>query len=87
MIFEVFITFALGGCVFTPSEPERLNDLAEFITRYEVNAFISTPSVTRLISPTKAPTLKFVMIEGEPLAPSDIETWLSQPGVSFFNAY
>ncbi|KAF9873683.1 peptide synthetase [Colletotrichum karsti] len=87
MIFEIFITLTSGGCVCAPSESERMNDLSGYITRERVNALISTPSVTRLIVPAKVPTLKLVMVGGEPLAPSDIEAWLSQPGVSFVNAY
>ncbi|KAI8306363.1 Apicidin F synthase [Colletotrichum sp. SAR11_240] len=87
MIFEIFITLTSGGCVCAPSESERMNDLSGYITRERVNALISTPSVTRLLVPAKVPTLKLVMVGGEPLAPSDIEAWLSQPGVSFVNAY
>ncbi|KAF6836423.1 nonribosomal peptide [Colletotrichum plurivorum] len=87
MIFEIFITLTSGGCVCAPSESERMNDLSAYITKHEVNALISTPSVTRLINPANVPTLKLVMVGGEPLAPSDIEAWLSQPGVTFVNAY
>ncbi|KAI8256566.1 Apicidin F synthase [Colletotrichum sp. SAR11_239] len=87
MIFEIFITLTSGGCVCAPSESERMNDLSGYITRERVNALISTPSVTRLLVPAKVPTLKLIMVGGEPLAASDIEAWLSQPGVSFINAY
>ncbi|KAL0935879.1 nonribosomal peptide [Colletotrichum truncatum] len=87
MIFEIFITLTSGGCVCAPSESEKMNDLSGYITRQEVNTLISTPSVTRLIVPARVPTLKLVMVGGEPLAPSDIEAWLSQPGVSFANVY
>ncbi|OHW97892.1 nonribosomal peptide synthase [Colletotrichum incanum] len=87
MIFEIFITLSTGGCVCAPSESERMNDLSGYITREQVNTLISTPSVTRLLVPAKVPTLKLVMVGGEPLAPSDIEAWSSQPGVTFVNAY
>ncbi|KAK2062054.1 amino acid adenylation [Colletotrichum caudatum] len=87
MIFEIFITLTSGGCVCAPSESERMNNLSGYITREKVNAIISTPSVTRLLVPANVPTLKLVMVGGEPLAPSDIEGWLGQPGVSFVNAY
>ncbi|TDZ20817.1 Apicidin F synthase [Colletotrichum orbiculare MAFF 240422] len=87
MIFEIFVTLTAGGCVCVPSEKQRLNDLSGFINELQVNTLITTPSVTRLLSPAKVPSLSLLMVGGEPLAPSDIEAWISQPGVSFVNAY
>ncbi|KAK1590723.1 uncharacterized protein LY79DRAFT_632018 [Colletotrichum navitas] len=87
MLLEIFGTLISGGCVCTPSESERMNDISGYIRRENVNAILATPSVIRLIDPAEVPRLRFILWGGEQLARSDVEPWLSRPGVSLVNAY
>ncbi|KAK1967729.1 acetyl-CoA synthetase-like protein [Colletotrichum sublineola] len=87
MLLDIFATLISGGCVCTPSESERMNDVGGYIARENVTALFSTPSVIRLIDPAQVPSLKTILSLGEPLAQSDVEPWLGQPGICCINGY
>lgn len=82
---EIFTTFLLGGCVCVPDEKERLNDLAGAINRMGVTWTLITPSVASLIQPTSVPNLKTLVLGGEAMGPSHIETWAHN--LNLVNAY
>ncbi|OQE35316.1 hypothetical protein PENCOP_c013G00835 [Penicillium coprophilum] len=73
--FEALTTFIAGGCLCIPSEEMRKNDLSTAITELQVNAMFLTPTVSRLLTPDDIPTVKVMLLGGEPIMDSDIEFW------------
>ncbi|KAF2157224.1 acetyl-CoA synthetase-like protein [Myriangium duriaei CBS 260.36] len=64
-----------GGCICIPSEDERMNALTASINRMQVNTMIATPTVADLLDPKKVPLLEKIIVGGEPLTSSLIESW------------
>ncbi|KGO57435.1 Male sterility, NAD-binding [Penicillium expansum] len=75
--FEALTTFIAGGCLCIPSEEMRKNDLATAITKLQVNAMFLKPTVSRLLTPEDIPSVKIMLLGGEPILDSDIEFWNS----------
>lgn len=84
-IYEIFTTLANGGCVCVPSEHERINGLASFIRRHEVNWMLVTPSVINSLRPEELPSIKTVVLGGEAVTRDNVEIWASQK--QLINAY
>ncbi|KAJ5786775.1 uncharacterized protein N7503_011987 [Penicillium pulvis] len=82
---EIFITLMCGGCICIPSEDDRVNNLAQFINKYYVTSASLTPSLANLLSPESVPTLKMLVLGGEPMTEAHILTWARS--VQLFNAY
>ncbi|GKZ25564.1 nonribosomal peptide synthase [Aspergillus brasiliensis] len=70
---EIFTTLAHGGCICVPTEEDRLSDVPGCISRFAVNTAMLTPSVGRLLDPTALPTLKTLIMVGEPMSRLDVE--------------
>lgn len=85
-LLEIFTTLYAGGCLCIPSEHERMNDLQNYIRSNNVNSFMLTPSVGKLLVPREIPSISFAFFGGEPLTKSLIEAW-ARPGVRLLNAY
>ncbi|KAL4741425.1 hypothetical protein BDV11DRAFT_168207 [Aspergillus similis] len=83
-ILETIITLMAGGCVCTPSDDERMNDLAGAIRRMEANSISCTPSVISTLDPSSVPTLKTIFTGGEKLTEAQIMRWADR---RFYNAY
>jgi amino acid adenylation domain-containing protein len=84
-ISEVFSTLLYGGTVCVPSDTERLQQTAKFITAAKVNTALLTPSFVRTLSPAQVPTLTTLVVGGEAPAKDTLRTW--QPSVKLINAY
>uniref|UniRef100_A0A0B7KMI0 Carrier domain-containing protein n=1 Tax=Bionectria ochroleuca TaxID=29856 RepID=A0A0B7KMI0_BIOOC len=84
-IMEIFSTWLHGGCVCVPSEDNRITDLGRTMESMAVNTTLLTPSVARLLDPTKVPTLKTLILGAEAPRESDYERWRGLP--KLFNAY
>lgn len=75
-MLEVFYALTNGGCLCIPSENDRTTGLVEFIQREQVNFAAIAASAARLFRhPSEVPSLKMLMVGGEPLAPSDVALW------------
>lgn len=75
-MMEVFGALTSGGCLCIPSEDERTTDLAGFIQREHVNwAGVATSAARLLAHPSEVPSLKTMMVGGEPLSSNDVSTW------------
>ncbi|KAK2042435.1 acetyl-CoA synthetase-like protein [Colletotrichum somersetense] len=74
-VAEIFPVLAAGGCICTPSEEDRTGDLASFIRRACVNWAGWTPSYPSLVDPNMVPTLETLLLAGEPLTASVVDTW------------
>lgn len=65
----------VGACICVPSELDRLNDIPGFINKVDVNWALLTPSFANLISPEDVPGLKALVLVGEAMSTSHVETW------------
>ncbi|KAI5367209.1 putative alpha/beta hydrolase-1, AMP-dependent synthetase/ligase, Condensation domain, AMP-binding [Septoria linicola] len=72
---ETFGTLLTGGCLCIPSEHDRVDDIASFVRSSKANFAIFTPSFVGAIGPETVPSLKVLMMAGEPMTPETKETW------------
>lgn len=80
MIDEIFMTLHAGGCVCIPSEEDRANP-SKAIVDLEANTLCLTPTVSRLIAPNDVPSIKSIILWGEPVFSHDIAQWKHVPTV------
>ncbi|KAL7775607.1 hypothetical protein CFE70_009451 [Pyrenophora teres f. teres 0-1] len=83
---EVLTTLMHGGCVCIPSDEERLSELPNCVNRYQVNWLYLTSSIALLMKPRDLPSLKTLVVGGEAVHQSVIETW-AESHVDLINAY
>lgn len=81
----LFKVLCAGGCLCVPSEDERQNDLVGAINRSKANHVELTPSVARLLDPRELPTLKTLILSGEPVDLREFQHW--RPDVHIIVAY
>ena len=84
-LHDLFTTLIYGGCICIPNEQERLNDLPGSIRRLQVNMLPLTPSVASTIKPEDVPLVKKLVMFGEEVKASVLESWLGKAAI--FNAY
>ncbi|PYH49275.1 acetyl-CoA synthetase-like protein [Aspergillus saccharolyticus JOP 1030-1] len=84
-IGDMLVTLALGGCVCVPSETERINDLSGSIQRMHVNHACLTSTVALQLDPQEVPTLRRLVVGGEPMDESLVNKWADQ--VELVNIY
>lgn len=82
---DILFPLIFGGTICIPSDVERVNDLAGFISRHHVNCASLTPSVADVIDPSSAPSLEMLILGGEPMSPHHVATWAKK--VRLMNAY
>ncbi|PHH75682.1 hypothetical protein CDD82_4328 [Ophiocordyceps australis] len=78
-------SFLAGACVCVASQEQLRDGLAAAINDYQVNRTDLTPSILRFLRPADVPTLKTILVGGEPLSHHEVETWAGR--VRLFNAY
>ncbi|KAF2823438.1 non-ribosomal peptide synthetase module [Ophiobolus disseminans] len=74
-IAEFFTTLAHGGCICVPSEHDRLHNLAGAITSLNANTLLVVPTVANLLYPDDVPTLKTMILSGEPITKETVSRW------------
>ncbi|KAJ4300806.1 hypothetical protein N0V90_002894 [Kalmusia sp. IMI 367209] len=72
---DIFYALARGACVCSPSEQERVDDLAAAARRMHVNWAFLTPSVLSLLEPHQVPSLRRLLLGGEKPDPKHVATW------------
>ncbi|KAF7585983.1 hypothetical protein BBP40_009746, partial [Aspergillus hancockii] len=82
---EIIGSLMLGGCVCVPSETERMNAIADAMTKYRVTWTELTPTVASLLIPSSIPTLKTLVLSGEALTKEVINLWAGS--VQIINSY
>jgi amino acid adenylation domain-containing protein len=82
---EILTTLLYGGCVCIPSDSERLDNLSQVIARFGVNCALLTPSVASTMTPKDVPTLKSLVLCGEPMNDSHVSMW--SKAVHLINGY
>lgn len=75
VIQDVFGTLTWGGTICIPSEEDRMNNLAGAMRSMEVNCAMLTSTVARLITPADVPSVRTMVLAGEPVQASVVETW------------
>ncbi|KAM0341196.1 hypothetical protein ACHAPU_010126 [Fusarium lateritium] len=60
MLPNVFGTLIHGGCACIPKDEERMTDLSGWIQKFNVNTMLLSTTVSRLVDPTRVPSLKTV---------------------------
>ncbi|KZL81169.1 nonribosomal peptide [Colletotrichum incanum] len=75
-------TLCVGACLCVPSEEDRLNiggspedGLAGFVVRSGANWAHLTPSVAGLLAAARFPSLKTMVLGGEPVTSGNIQEW------------
>ncbi|RAH79137.1 hypothetical protein BO86DRAFT_436606 [Aspergillus japonicus CBS 114.51] len=84
-VLEILSTLVQGSCVCVPSEAERRGNIAEAITRMNVDWAVLTPSFVSTIDPTTVPTLETLCLAGEAMTATHVATWT--PYVRLVNGY
>lgn len=82
---DILTTLLVGGCICIPSEDERKCDIIGAISRMNVTVADLTPSYVGHIAPRDVPSLKTLILGGEPLTPKVIKTWANR--LRLINAY
>ncbi|KKK17327.1 hypothetical protein AOCH_002450 [Aspergillus ochraceoroseus] len=84
-ISDTLVTLTAGGCICVPSEEERKAELAQVVAKYGINWADFTPSLLRQLSPDQMPSLRVIVLGGEPMSQAEIEIW--SPHVRLLNIY
>jgi amino acid adenylation domain-containing protein len=84
-IGDICATLIFGGCVCTPSEHDRMNNLAGVIRSMAVNQVCLTPTVASHIQPKDVPGLQVLVVAGEAMTREIVEQWADH--VSLINMY
>ncbi|KAF1361541.1 acetyl-CoA synthetase-like protein [Lizonia empirigonia] len=84
-VHNIFATLTSGGCLCIPSDTERRNDIEGSMARMRVTLANLTPTVARLLNPSAVPTLKTLILLGEPVTEIECNTWCGK--VQVINSY
>nr|ABF29402.1 nonribosomal peptide synthetase [Xylaria sp. BCC 1067] len=85
-IADHLLTLVAGGCICVPKNEDILGgDLVKAINDLNANWACITPSVARIIDPSKVPGLKKLALGGEPSASEVIALW--RPHAHLLNVY
>ncbi|KAF2731993.1 acetyl-CoA synthetase-like protein, partial [Polyplosphaeria fusca] len=74
-LIEILTPLMIGGTVCIPDEQTRVNDVAKVINEMRVNHALLTPTFVRFLQPSMVPTLATIVLMGEPMTQSCLETW------------
>ncbi|KAJ5347939.1 acetyl-CoA synthetase-like protein [Penicillium brevicompactum] len=75
-IFEIYHSLCLGATICIPSDHDRINRLVGAMEEMKITWSIMTPSLLRNLDPSlKPPTLKTVLLSGEPVFKEEFEGW------------
>jgi len=84
-IGDMFVTLMNGGAICIPSESDRMNNLAAAMRSMNVNQASLTSTVAAQLQPENVPSLKTLIVAGEPLTKEVVEQWADQ--VQVINMY
>lgn len=77
-ISNLIHVLAAGGCLCIPSEEQRKSDLVASMNEFQATYADLTPSTARLLSQELVPSLKVLILAGEPVNARDVEIWGSR---------
>ena len=74
-IMDIFPTLSYGGCVCIPSEADRRSSISSFINISRAEMAMLTPTITDMLDPAEVPTLRTLVVGGEPMTESVRNKW------------
>jgi polyketide synthase PksJ len=85
---EVFVTLFAGGTLYIPQNPKEIMDpetLLHWMKRNRIEIFHGVPGIFRLLNtpqqtPENLQSLKYVLLSGEPIQPSELKHWYEVHG-------
>lgn len=77
-VADIFTSLARGATICIPSETERMEDLAGAITKYQANWVFLTPTIAATLDASAVPTLKKLVLGGEPSTKCLLQKWSNQ---------
>ena len=84
-ILEIITSLISGACVCIPGDESRSKGPANCIREFQATWAFMTPSLVRLMTPDSVPTLRLLVLGGEPLTKESVETW--SPHLQLANGY
>ncbi|GKZ39840.1 putative NRPS-like protein biosynthetic cluster [Aspergillus brasiliensis] len=85
-IHNILTTLAVGGCLCIPSQESYRGDIGSAIAAMRPTICNLTPTVARLLDPTRVYDLETLILLGEPVTRRDIDRWRSS-NVQVINTY
>ncbi|KAL4940551.1 hypothetical protein BDV06DRAFT_230282 [Aspergillus oleicola] len=82
---DYFTTLVAGGTVCVPSEEDKMSNLVGVMRSMNINFGNFTSTVARLLTPETVPNLKLMVLAGEQIQDSVVETWYKHAGI--LNSY
>ncbi|EED20874.1 nonribosomal peptide synthase, putative [Talaromyces stipitatus ATCC 10500] len=83
-LLEIMTSLMFGACICVPDE-NLSKDIKRCINQFSINWTFLTPSVLKLLDPADVPSLKTLILGGEPLSKGDILKWADK--VQLYNGY
>ncbi|RDW92973.1 nonribosomal peptide synthetase fmqA [Aspergillus mulundensis] len=77
-LIEIWCTLSAGGCICMPSDSQRVDSLADAIESLKINWAFTTPTVLATLHPDSVPSLRRIIVAGEPLKRAQISQWTSR---------
>ncbi|RAK71370.1 putative nonribosomal peptide synthase [Aspergillus fijiensis CBS 313.89] len=77
-MWEHLVALTYGACLCIPSEDELQNDIEGAIHRLGVTWAMITPSVARVVEPTKVPSIQTMFLVGEAIGRLEVGKWAHQ---------
>ena len=74
-LVEILTVLLVGACICVPSEEARLNNITKVINDMRVNHATLTPSFVDFINISDVPGLETLVLAGEAMSQSHLETW------------
>lgn len=93
-IFDIFCALSSGATLCPVTQPGDLSFPGDFIRRHAITVWFSVPSVlgfmvkSREVSTAVFPTLRAVLLAGEPINPAWVSVWREfQASIPLYNLY
>ncbi|ORY68182.1 uncharacterized protein BCR38DRAFT_422356 [Pseudomassariella vexata] len=84
-IWDILSTLASGGCVCIPQEKTGLGNLKKTINNFKPDQLTLSPTVARFLRPEDVPSVKTLVLTGEPVSEQLFERWTDH--VTLANMY
>ncbi|GFF52330.1 nonribosomal peptide synthase, putative [Aspergillus lentulus] len=84
-LIEIWCTLIAGGTVCVPAEEDRDSRLSDVINEFKVNYALLTPTVLDSLTPESVPTVKTLLVAGEPLKEFQVGRWAQ--AVNLYQGY
>ncbi|KAL2201513.1 hypothetical protein P885DRAFT_27215 [Corynascus similis CBS 632.67] len=83
--FDVFTVLGSGGTISVADQDALMQDLAGCVNAVGARQLMITPTIAKLISPEKVPSLNTLLVCGEPITPEIASVWATRMDV--YNGY